>query len=195
MTKTLFTSAAISLVISLAAGTAVLAQSPSEVQPDALTEVFRDWVVRCVPGQDAAAGLPADAASTPQAEEAAGNTRFCEMSQELRQRDTNQRVMTLALQKGEAGESAALVMILPFGLNLADGVTIAVDGTDVQVLPFDTCLPAGCLVEAQLDPQQVADLITGQAAVIKLTARDGTPFDITASLAGFTAAWGRLNQL
>ncbi len=61
------------------------------------------------------------------------------------------------------------VLAMPFGLALANGVTLAIDdGEPGAALPFQTCLPAGCLVQLKFGADKIADL--GRAKQLKITA-------------------------
>ncbi len=89
------------------------------------------------------------------------------------------------------------VLALPFGLALANGVTLAIDdGEPGAALPFQTCLPAGCLVQLKFGADKIADL--GRAKQLKITATaadTGQSLPFTLSLKGFTQAAARTKAL
>lgn len=89
------------------------------------------------------------------------------------------------------------MLVLPFGLRLASGVTLAVDDKDpLPVLQFSTCLPAGCLVPLAFDTPTVLALWQGTAIAIKGTANDsGKEVTCSVSLSGFASALSRVAQL
>jgi invasion protein IalB len=142
--------------------------------PDALQETYRDWLVRCEIAADAA--------------------RLCSMSQELTQMQSGQRVLSVALRRGADG-TAALTVIAPFGLRLADGVAIAVDGAALLAIPFRTCLPVGCVATTELDATTIDSLGAGTAAEVTLVSDGGEALPLAVSLAGFANAWARLGTL
>lgn len=149
--------------------------------PSSVQETYRDWVVSCV---------------TPQATEAApAPARICEMRQELRQAEGNQRVLTMALQPAAEGTGATVTMIAPFGLLLSQPVTIDVAETRVADVPFRTCYPQGCVATAPLAQAAVDLIAAGAEAVVGMTSTDGQTLTLTVSLAGFTGAWNRLLDL
>lgn len=159
-----------------------MAQAQETVEgPSSVQETYQAWVVSC---------------ATPQATEAApAPARACEMRQELRQADGNQRVLTVALQPQVEGTGATVTMVAPFGLLLSQPITIDVAETRVLDVPFRTCLPAGCIATASLAQTGVDQLVAGAEAVVGMTSTDGQALTLTVSLAGFTAAWNRLLDL
>jgi invasion protein IalB len=162
------------LALALAAGPGLRAQEAGVLLPDTLQETYRDWVVRCEIGADAA--------------------RICDMSQDLSQTQTGQRVLSVALRRGTDG-AAALTVIAPFGLRLADGVAIDVDGADLVAIPFRTCLPLGCVATTALDAAAIDSLSAGTAAEVTLVSDNGEVLPLAVSLAGFANAWARLGTL
>jgi len=84
-----------------------------------LTETYGDWTVICAAPQDAAQV----------------------------NRQNGQRVLAIELAAIEGGNAASGTLVLPFGLNLDQGVALSVDVSEIlPPLRFSTCLPAGCLV-------------------------------------------------
>lgn len=140
-----------------------------------LNETYQDWTVLCGAGQE---------------------RPVCLMTQQQRKSDTGQLVLAAELGAVAADEVRGS-LVLPFGLRLADGVTLQIDdGPASQPLPFATCLPAGCVVQVAFDAAAVAALRS--AAAIKLVAKahdGGGDVQLGISLKGFSAALDRLGQL
>ncbi|MQT14518.1 invasion associated locus B family protein [Segnochrobactrum spirostomi] len=140
-----------------------------------LQESYGDWTVNCA--------LP-------------NGQKVCTFSQTQTKQDTNQRVLTAELTLGPDGAIVG-VLVLPFGLALANGVTLAIDdGEPGPALPFQTCLPAGCLVQLKFGADKIADL--GRAKQLKITATaadTGQALPFTLSLRGFTQAAARTKAL
>ena len=131
----------------------------------------------------------------PQIEE--GQTepmRVCEMRQELRQAQSNQRVLTVALQPAD-DEGANITLVAPFGLLLSEGISISVADNDLLSVPFRTCLPGGCIGQAQVSQSVIAQLVAGDEARVSMVTNAEQPLAVTVSLIGFTAAWNRLLEL
>ena len=155
-----------------------MAQTATET-PSSLTEAYGDWVVRCV-SPAAVEGQPAPA-------------RICEMTQELQQQNTGQRVLAVSLQKAET--TTRLTVVAPFGLLLSEGVKVSVGETPVAALGFTTCLPAGCIAVSDLDVTAVDTLAAGDQAVVEMIDTNTQPVKVNLSLKGFIAAWNRLTAL
>ncbi|WP_052245205.1 invasion associated locus B family protein [Halocynthiibacter namhaensis] len=146
---------------------AQVAQAPSS---SSLTETYGDWIVRCTdPGQ------------------------ICEMTQELRQQSTGQRVLVISVAATEDGSD--INVIAPFGLDLSKGLQISIEDEVLAHMWFWTCLPAGCIAQGPLEATALERLKTGDTAMIHLTQTNTQGVDLGVSLAGFTAAWNRLKQL
>lgn len=138
-----------------------------------LQESYEDWTVTC---------------------RIVETRKLCALAQQQVQ-ENGQRVLAIEVGQGEKGALAA-TLVLPFGLLLEAGVTLAVDDKpEGEKLAFRTCIPAGCLVPATLDAPLQDVLRTGKA--LKLSARtvDGQPAPFSISLKGFGAAADRLATL
>lgn len=95
------------------------------------------------------------------------------------------------------GVRAEGMMMTAFGLRLADGVTLGIDGQGLtKALPFFTCLQAGCLVPLTLDEVALSAMRLGKSLeVTAVNSQSGQPVTIPLSLAGFTAAYNRTVEL
>lgn len=144
--------------------------------PDSLTETYRDWVIRCV--------------------SAGAGGRACEMTQELRQQGSGQRVLAVAVRRG-AGEAGQITAIGPFGVRLAEGLALTEPegGAVLAQLPFVTCLPDGCIATSEIDPPLLQALRAGTTVEARLVAMSGETVRLSLSLMGFTAGWERLGTL
>ena len=84
-------------------------------------------------------------------------------------------------------------IIGPFGVDLAQGLGIVVDGTPVETVPFKTCLQVGCIGYLTLDAQHL-DILRGGAGltvVIKPSDNPEKEMALPISLAGFADAFAR----
>jgi invasion protein IalB len=141
----------------------------------ALSETYGGWTVHC---------------------QAANNVKSCSMSHQQLNKDTNQRLLAVEVFAKSAEEAVATIA-LPFGLAVAKGVTLMVDDQKPSpVLPFSTCLSAGCLVPVSLDRKLLQEL--GSGKTLKIV---GTVFDtqraiiFSVPLASFSAALARTASL
>ncbi|WP_162894638.1 invasion associated locus B family protein [Rhizobium terrae] len=152
----------------------VLAQTSSSTLPNgasSLNESYQDWVVLC---------------------SASDKGRLCVMTQQQRRQDTDQLVLAMELSSISANEIKG-TLVLPFGLRLADGVTLQIDdGAVSKPLAFTTCLPAGCIVPLSLDAAMVKALRAGTVLRLVTKAHDtGQNVGLSVSLKGFAAAQDR----
>lgn len=140
-----------------------------------LNEEHGDWTVSCRM-QDAA--------------------KLCVMSQTLADSQSGQPVLSIELAT-PAVDKAEGMLLLPFGLRLADGATLKVDGTAMgSNWPFITCIATGCLVPVTFDATQISALRSGTELVISaLAAGAGEPVDLKVSLTGFARAANRSVEL
>jgi len=143
-----------------------------DTEPSSLSETYDSWTVQC---------------------QAVNEKRLCQMQQELRQANTNQRVLFTAITRSGDSDDMKGTFVAPFGLALADGFTLEAEEGQVLTAPFKTCLPAGCLVEADLSPKVVARLAGYDKVVAVMAAADtGQAVRTDIDLKGFTAAYNRL---
>lgn len=165
------------LAVLLAAGpNPSVAQDGSSLPGGAssLQETFENWRVGCAVN---------------------GSARQCGLSQEHRQQD-GRRVFGINLVPTESGVIEG-ALVLPFGLNLDMGVTLAVDERPVvEGLRFSTCLPAGCVVPFTLDDPALGSLRSGETLVLTAIIEDtGSPLTFTVPLTGFSAGLERVTAL
>ena len=122
--------------------------------------------------------------------------KLCVMSQTLADSQSGQPVLSIELAT-PAVDRAEGMLLLPFGLRLAAGATLKVDGIAVGTnWPFVTCIATGCLVPVTFDASQISTLRAGTELVIgALGAGAGEPVDLKVSLAGFARAANRSVEL
>jgi invasion protein IalB len=159
------------------AATAALAQETETQPPTSLSETYDTWTVQC---------------ATPQ-QEGQPAKRQCQMTQELLQQESRQRMLLVAVTKGEGNAKATLV--LPFGLLLSEGIRIEIGQQEFARGAFRTCLPAGCIVEIDLPQEAIGELQAGETASVLMTANNNQPVKTNISLKGFAAAYKRLIAL
>ncbi len=161
----------------LAAGGAQAAQTR---KPSAFSETYGDWRVNC-------GGVPEKGA------------RQCAMEQQLHVRDDktgrSHRLMIVTLAAPKKDGAAELSALTPFGLLLASGAKLRIDGGEpLGPLPFWTCLRRGCVLRGPLDPAKMALLRKGKKVKLEMTTTARKSFDVTISLKGFTDAFARLKN-
>ena len=140
-----------------------------------LNEAHGDWAVVC---------------TVPE------GTVHCSMSQTHVSGENGQRVLGVELRMAAGGGVNGL-LVMPFGLRLADGVRLAVDeDAPLPTQAFSTCLPVGCLVPLSFPADTVTAFRNGTALGLTATANDtGQEIAFSVSLRGFTSALARLSEL
>lgn len=149
--------------------------------PDALTESYEDWTVRC--GRD------------PSTEEDA--RRVCFMQQQLstqRAEGRQRPVLTVFIAQTDDDGAAQLTAVTPFNVDLEQGMDIVIDDLIVEA-NFLTCRRQGCLVRRPLGADIIEKLRAGEEAIFSIAFVGGRTIDAPVSLRGFSAAWNRLNAL
>lgn len=138
--------------------------------PSSLRETYEDWVVSCI-------GL--------------GQTRRCAFSQEQRQRN-GQHILAIELVPARDGTLAG-TLLLPFGLALDRGVRLGLDqAAPGALLPFRTCVPAGCVVPVTVTAAMQRTYRGGTSLKLDMIANDtGQPVAFALSLKGFGPALDR----
>jgi invasion protein IalB len=149
-------------------------QTTDETTPSSLMETYGDWIVRCMNTGE-------------------GQERICEMTQELRQQNTGQRVLVVSV--GATADGSDINIVAPFGLDLSKGLQISIADEVLSHMWFWTCLPAGCVAKGPLEASLLERLKNGDTATVHLTQTNAQGADLGISLTGFTAAWNRLKQL
>ncbi|HWK42690.1 MAG TPA: invasion associated locus B family protein [Croceibacterium sp.] len=157
--------------------------------------------------------LPAHAATPPAADDVQRETfedwqtvcavrdgkRLCAVIQERAASqagsDLTQRIFAIELKP--EGDGAAGTLILPFGLDLTQGVTLVLgEGQAGPAQPFRTCLPSGCIVSLQFGPEALVRLRTAGTLELRVTAlADDAQKTLPVSLKGFGAAFDRAREL
>lgn len=161
----------------VAGGAAVLPAQGLPGGASSLNETHADWTVNC--------GFPQ-------------GSLYCAISQTQVDSESRHRVLAVELTVAEGAELAASgMLIMPFGLELDEGVSLAIDtGAPFQTLSFSTCLPTGCLVPMTLEPDAIRAMQSGGTLKIGAIA-SGTNqnIDFSISLSGFASALERVGEL
>ena len=142
------------------------APDPSTARPDVKT--VEDWFVRCFPIQS----------PSP-----------CDMFQELDNRDTRQRILSLSLAYVPSLDRHALQVTVPLDIAIQKGVVIQTDSYTSPVLKYRRCDRNGCYVEQAVDKSVVEGLAkSGPDGKVNIVADNGKAFSLKFSLKGFAAA-------
>lgn len=158
------------LLLAAAASAAPAPAAPAPPARPAGPEVkpIGDWSVRCFPAES----------PSP-----------CDMYEELDDKNSRQRVLSLSLAYIPKMDRHALMIAVPLGISIPSGVVIQTDNFTSAALHYRRCDRQGCYVEMVLDNASVESLAkSGANARVRIVADGGKPFDLRFSLNGFAAA-------
>jgi len=137
-------------------------------------EVFQDWAMRC--------------------EQPGGpETRACYAYHRVLMEETDQAVLSVAVGFAPDGEAAMLVL-LPLGVNLPPGLLVRVDEGEELAYQYDTCLPRGCQTILLLDDDLLGQFRRGLAGEVTFMDLDGRTIGVSFPLTGFTAAFNAARE-
>lgn len=110
---------------------------------------------------------------------------YCEIFQRLVSKENNQRVIEFAIGYPDKEKDAQVVIILPFGILLTEGVSVKIDDTQLGKLPVRTCTEAGCILLTAMDKDVVNKLISAKSLTIGFADMQSKPVNLSLSLDGF----------
>lgn len=153
-------------------GVLAFAGSAQAQAPEPTAEVIKDWTLRCVQPE----GAPAEQ---------------CILVQDVKNPSTEQPVMQVAAGYWGPERRRGLVITLPLGVILQQGIELQIDGQSQTRTPYVTCPPNGCQSHVLLDDALLAKLKGGSRGTIIFTDPLGRPEQVNFSLSGFTAGFAR----
>ena len=166
MTKHFLFAACAGLLLSCGAAMAQQGDAGAPGRPE--VKPVGDWFVRCFPIQS----------PSP-----------CDMFQELDNRETRQRILSLSLAYVPSLDRHALQVTVPLDIAIQKGVVIQTDSYTSPVLKYRRCDRNGCYVEQAVDNALVEGLAkSGPEAKVNIVADNGKAFSLKFSLKGFAAA-------
>lgn len=151
---------------------------PTATLPNGATsinETYGDWTVNCSIVEGAKA---------------------CVFSQAQGDSQSGQRTFAIELRPPADGRTEGM-LLMPFGLKLADGVRLKIDDQNLgQGAQYSICVPQGCLVPVSFPTVATDAMKRGTTLTVTATNPNGDqPVDLAVSLAGFTAAMNRIAEL
>ena len=152
----------------------VLAQEakPAEAKPaDA-----NPWVVNCSSGST-------------------GTDLQCQVSQNLTELKTGQRVLTVTVRRQEGEAGLAMLLALPHGLFLPSGASYQIDTGQKATVAIQTSDQNGAYAAVPLMPDLITAMKAGTNLHIGMESVTRNPVTIPVSLSGFTAAIDKLNAI
>jgi invasion protein IalB len=126
---------------------------------------FGDWVYECLA--------------------IAENKTVCSLSQTIMSDKQNKRIVKFNLGRNEKTKSLDFVALLPLGIKLPAGVSLAIDAGKAYPLTIKTCIQQGCIATYPADSNFIKALQGGQKLNISFTGGvSDTPVTIAGSAKG-----------
>jgi invasion protein IalB len=168
------------LLTSMVAAVATAQETPKPAAPQAEAPAAEKpanaWNVSCASGANAAA-------------------LECQMSQNLTESKTGQRVLTVTIRKQPKDGALAMLLALPHGLFIPAGATYQIDAGEKKTVAIQTSDQNGAYAAVPLTADLVKVLKTGTNLNIGMESVTRSPVTIPVSLNGFTAAIDKLDAI
>jgi invasion protein IalB len=102
---------------------------------------------------------------------------------------TNDRVRVTAVEivKGEKGRT--VIVSVPVGVNLKDGLELMIDGANRQALTYASCQSNGCFATFDMDAKLIDTIRKGKNLSVGFSDGQGSKVKVDISLVGFNAAF------
>ncbi|ATI44006.1 hypothetical protein CBW24_17855 (plasmid) [Pacificitalea manganoxidans] len=101
--------------------------------------------------------------------------------------EARRAVAQLTLMPGAEGQGPALSVLLPLGLIIPAGVSVAVDDDTPLAMTLLRCVAAGCVAQRALSAEDVAALRAGTVLKIRFANVPGRQITLDGSLKGVSA--------
>ncbi|TPJ20217.1 invasion associated locus B family protein [Mesorhizobium sp. B2-7-3] len=119
----------------------------------------------------------------------------CQVSQNLTEAKTGQRVLTVTVRRDNGNGSLAMLLALPHGLFLPSGASYQIDQGQKTTIAIQTSDQNGAYAATPLPPDLVKAMKSGTNLNIGMESVTRKPVTIPVSLAGFTAALTKLESI
>jgi invasion protein IalB len=143
------------------------ADAPPPTTPPEVKTV-EDWTIRCF---------------------AVKNGHPCDMFQEMANKETRQRILSVSLAYDPSVDRHLLQVTVPLDVALQKGVTIQTDNYTSPALKYRMCTREGCFVQMIAENAMIDALAkSGPGAKINIAGDNGKVYGLQFSLKGFSAA-------
>lgn len=152
------------------------AQAQNAPEPSRTTAIYGDWIVRCE--------------TTKRGED---NARYCEMAQTFSGGNGQGNVAQVVIGRPEGEKMDRLVVELPAGVWLPEGVSLKVSDKDFATLTFKRC-PQSCFASTSLTDPQRETLFSATNAAFVFKDAAQKPIAISLSLKGIRDAYKAMSE-
>lgn len=105
---------------------------------------------------------------------------------------TRQRLVTVTFKIEPDATLPALMIQLPLGLFLPDGMELQIDGKDSQHLPIQTCNAKGCYAGSTVSREMLTSLMAGEGLTVTFRNLAKKVMTVPVPLAGFGPAYQKV---
>ena len=171
--KTFFKSLFFAACLMQAQGAAAQEEDARDVGTPYVTEEFGDWAIRCITAPE-------------------GQDDPCNLYQILYSADgAPVSELNIFPLDGEGPAAAGATIVVPLETQLTEQLTMAVDGQNARVYPFNFCNVAGCVARVGFTQAEVDEMKRGIVAAIRIVpaAAPDRNVVLNISLLGFTAGF------
>ena len=105
---------------------------------------------------------------------------------------TRQRLVTVTVKIESDAALPALMIQLPLGLFLPDGIELRIDEQDAQQLAVQTCNKDGCYAGSAVSEQMLASMMVGQQLTLTFRNLAQKEMTVPVPLAGFGPAYRKV---
>lgn len=123
-----------------------------------------------------------------------GGEVACEASQRLVIQKTGQLLLGVTVRIPPESKTSAMMLHLPHGLFLPDGVTLDIDGKAGKKHEVQTCDQKGCYAGLPIDDAYLNALQSGKTLTITFRNLQKEDVRVPITLSGFKEAYGKLSQ-
>jgi len=123
-----------------------------------------------------------------------GTEVACEANQRLVVQKTGQLLLAVTVRIPPQSKTGAMMLHLPHGLFLPDGISLEIDGKAGKQQAVQTCDQKGCYAGLPIDDAYLKDLQTGKTLTVAFRNLQKEDMRIPVSLSGFKEAYAKLQQ-
>lgn len=116
----------------------------------------------------------------------------CEAVQTLTIQKTGQLLLSVSVRMPPGSKTGAMMLHLPHGMFLPDGIVLAIDGAPGHKQAVQMCDQKGCYVGMPLDEPFLKSLQTGKTLSISFKSLEKSDITVPISLSGFKEAYLKL---
>lgn len=105
---------------------------------------------------------------------------------------TGQLLLSVSVRMPPGSKTGAMMLHLPHGMFLPDGIALTIDGAAGQKQPVQMCDQKGCYVGMPIDDTLLKSLQTGKTLSISFKSLEKKEITVPISLSGFKEAYAKL---